>query len=262
MLSTGVALLLLLGALLPTTEATPTPAEPAIPPLVWELVAWTGADGAKTEIQDPSRYTVQFLPDGQLLAKFDCNQGGGGYTASEGQLELTPMRTTLMLCEPDSQGKTFQVILQSATSYELDPDGFLLLRGDKGELRLRPALTGVLWEWQEFQGSDDTIVRPDDPTHYTVEFLPEPKMAIRADCNRAVGDYAVDGPKIDLRVGGVTRAMCPPGSLMDRFLRDLDQVNSHVFRDGKLYLALPVDTGILEFTPVYVAPPKATPVAG
>ena len=36
---------------------------------------------------------------------------------------------------------------------------------------------------------------------------------------------------------------------MDRFLRDLDQVTSHVFRDGKLYLALPMDAGIHAFAP-------------
>lgn len=262
MLSTGVGLLVFLGVFLPTGQATPTAAEPAIPPIAWELVAWTGADGDQTSIDDPSRYTVQFLPDGQLMAKFDCNQGGGSYIASDGRLALTDMRSTLMLCEPDSQGANFQVILQSATSYAFDPDGFLLLHGDKGTLRLQPELSGVRWEWQEFQGSDDTIVRPDDPGHYTVEFLPERKLAIQADCNRAVGVYSADSPKLDLRVGGVTRVMCPSGSLMDRFLRDLDQVSSYVFRDGKLYLALPVDAGILEFTASYVAPPAGTPAAG
>ena len=42
-------------------------------------------------IADPSRYTVQFLPEGRLLARLDCNQGRGGYTAAEGVLTLTPL---------------------------------------------------------------------------------------------------------------------------------------------------------------------------
>ena len=66
---------------------------------------------------------------------------------------------------------------------------------------------------------------------------------------------------MDLRVGGDS-AMCPSGSLMERFLRDLDQVTSHVFRDGKLYLALPMDAGILAFAPTSLAPPAATPAPG
>jgi para-nitrobenzyl esterase len=86
-------------------------------------------------------------------------------------------------------------------------------------------------------------------------------LAIQADCNRAMGTYTVDGPTLDLTVGGVTRAQCPPGSLMERFLRDLDDASSHVFRDGHLFLALPVDAGILEFVPRFHEP-EATPVAG
>ena len=33
-------------------------------------------------IPDPWRYTVQFLPEGRLLTRLDCNQGSGGYTAA------------------------------------------------------------------------------------------------------------------------------------------------------------------------------------
>ena len=78
----------------------------------------------------------------------------------------------------------------------------LLLRGDTGSLHLRPALTGVLWEWQTFQGGDDTMVRPDDPSQYTVEFLPDGTLAIQADCHHATGTYTVDHSTVDLRIGG------------------------------------------------------------
>jgi heat shock protein HslJ len=123
-------------------------------------------------------------------------------------------------------------------------------------------LSGVQWAWQTFQGSDDTIVRPDDPSQYTIEFLPNGTLAIQAACHHAVGTYTVDNSTVDLRIGESTRAICPSGALMDRFLRDLDQVTSHVFRDGKLYLALPMDAGIHAFAPTSIAPPAATPAAG
>jgi heat shock protein HslJ len=69
--------------------------------------------------------------DGQLMAKFDCNQGDGSYTASAGRLALMDMRSTLMLCEPNSQEVNFQVILQSATwsrRWRADPAPTLLAR--------------------------------------------------------------------------------------------------------------------------------------
>ena len=254
--------LFFLASVFPTMQATPTPTAQGIPPVVWELVTLTGTDGVEIDIPEPSRYTVQFLEEGRLAATLDCNQGSAGYTAFDGIIEISDMASTLALCEDDSQAGSFQIILQHVTSFDLDPDGFLLLSGSEGDLRLRPALTGVIWSWQKFAGGDGEVIRPDNPDQYTVEFLPEGKLAIQADCNRAIGTYTVDDPAIDLVVGGVTRMLCEPESLMDRFLRDLDEVNSHVFRDGNLYLALPLDSGILELTPRSIDPAEATPVAG
>ena len=122
-------------------QATPTPPDLGIPPVVWELVSYTEADGVPIEIVDPTRYTLQFQPDGQLLAKFDCNHGSGQYTASDGVLTVSPMATTLILCPDDSQATPFQLLLDAATSYEIDAEGFLLLHGDTGSLRFRTALT-------------------------------------------------------------------------------------------------------------------------
>ncbi len=47
----------------------------------------------------------------------------------------------------------------------------------------------------------------------------------------------------------MTRAQCPPGSLHDRFVRDLGFIRSYTFRDGHLFLALMADGGIYEFEP-------------
>ena len=258
-LAGGILSLLFLFA--PSLQGTPTPASD-IPPVVWELVSLTGGDGVLVDIEDPSRYTVQFLEDGTIAARFDCNRGTGGYTAAGGALTIVQMATTLALCEPDSQAQPFQLILQDATSYEIDAEGILILRGEGGELRFAPQLTGVLWAWREFAGGDGEIVRPDDPGRYTIHFLDDGKLAIQADCNRGFGTFTVDAPRIDLRVGGLTRMACPPGSHMDRFVRYLDEVNSHVFRNGNLYLALPIDSGILEFVPRMAETPNATPAAG
>ncbi len=111
------------------------------------------------------------------------------------------------------------------------------------------SLNGVVWQWEEFQSSDDTLVKPENPEAYTVEFLADGKLSVQADCNRAMGTYKVDGSLLTLEVTGMTRAACPPGSLSDQFLEYLNNVVSYVFQDGDLYLALKFDSGIMKFTP-------------
>jgi heat shock protein HslJ len=257
----ALGFLLLLPSLV-AGPATPTATTSGIPPVIWELVRFRERDRVPVTITEPSRYTVQFLPAGRLLARLDCHHGRGSYTAAAGVLALTPLMLTTAVCSPDAADPRVQTILARATSYAFDPDGGLLLHGDHGSLQLRPAVSGVRWVWQSFQGGDGTIVRPDDPSQYTVAFLPDGTLAIQAACTHAVGTYTVDHATMDLRIGEGTPGICPRGALMARFLRDLDQVTSHVFRDGTLYLALPMDAGILAFAPTSVAPPAATPAPG
>jgi heat shock protein HslJ len=238
-------------------------AGPPIPPVVWELVGYTATNASPVEVAEPARYTLQFLPEGRLVARLDCNQGSGGYTPADGVLTLTPMAATLKLCLPNSQVNDFGRLLHATTSYRFDPDGHLLLRGEDGVLRLQPALTGVLWQWQRNVANDGSVtLTPDHPEHYTVTFLPEDRLAIQADCNRAMGDWTVAGAGIDLRIGGVTRRACPPGSLMHPFLDALDSAVSHAIQGGNLALALPQGGGVMVFAPVFVAPERATPAAG
>jgi heat shock protein HslJ len=249
----------------PALQATPVPPEDTgIPAIVWELIELPGHDGKPVEIAEPARYTIQFLPDGVLAIGADCNRVGGTHKVDGEKLQLELTRSTLALCPPDSQADPFQRLVENATSFSFDPDGHLLLKGDEGTLRFRPMLLGVVWEWQEFQGSDDSQRAPKNPEDYTLTFLPDGKLAILADCNRAMGTYTLEdnGVALNLKVGGVTRMLCPEGSLMHEFLRDLDDVSSHVFRDGKLYLALRIDAGIMEFEARYVAPDEATPEVG
>ena len=256
-------LLALLLAATPLAHATPTPASEApIPPVVWELVAYAEAEGDPVQVAEPERYTVQFLPDGQLAIKADCNSGGATYTAQNGTLQISPIRTTFIGCPPDSQADPFLIVLSAATTFSFDDEGKLTLTGPEGRLTVRPALTAVVWEWREFRGGDDSVVAPDHPEHYTLTFLDDGKLAVRADCNRASGDFTVDGSSLELNAAAMTRAMCSPKSLSERFVRDLGDVRSHVFRDGNLYLALMADAGIMEFTARVPQSPGATPSSG
>jgi heat shock protein HslJ len=126
-------------------------------------------------------------------------------------------------------------------------------------IQLQPILPGVVWQWQGNVSSTGEVTRrPDDPSQYTVEFLPDGTLAIQADCNRATGAYAIAGAQIDLQIGEVTKMACRPGSLTTPFLADLDQVVSRTIQQT-LILALSGGNGVMQFAPVVAAAATASP---
>ncbi len=121
--------------------------------------------------------------------------------------------------------------------------------GTGGAARLQRALTATVWEWQEFRGGDGEVLSPPTPEQYTVTFLADGTLAVQAECNRVSGAYSVDGARIEIDVDPEFGIRCAVSPLASRFLVDLDQVSSYVVWDGSLYLALPMDAGIMSFTP-------------
>ena len=112
-------------------------------------------------------------------------------------------------------------------------------------------LGGTSWQLVKFQGSDDTTLTPDDPAKYTIQFGADGGLSARIDCNRGRGTWKSSGPS-QLQLGplALTRAMCPPGSLHDRIVKDWNFVRSYVIKDGHLFLSLMADGGIYEFEPI------------
>ena len=118
-------------------------------------------------------------------------------------------------------------------------------------------LTGTHWQLVALQSMDDAqgTTQPADPAAYTLHFGPQGRAALRVDCNRAMGTWQAT-PSADGRSGALhfgplagTRAMCPPGSLAPRLMRDLPFVRSYLLRDGQLHLSLMADGGILSWAP-------------
>jgi heat shock protein HslJ len=245
-------------------QGTPAPGTPAagtgIPPVVWQLVKISPASGEELTPKDPSQYTIQFLPDGMALVQLDCNRGSGVYKIDGSNLTIGPIASTLMFCEEGSLDTQFGMALDQVESFAYAEDELVLTLSDGGTMHLTPSLVGVVWEWQDFLGGNGAKTVPDDPSKYTLSFNEDGTFAVRADCNVGSGTYTVNSSSIELKVGPLTRAMCPPESLSDRFLRDLGDTRSFVFRNGELYLALFADAGISRFAAT--APTEATPTAG
>lgn len=109
-------------------------------------------------------------------------------------------------------------------------------------------LGGTSWRLVQFQGGDGSTATPDDRSKYTIAFGNDGRVSGRIDCNRGQGTWSSSGPN-HLQLGplALTRAMCPPGSLHDRIVKDWEYVRSYVLKDGHLFLSLMADAGIYEF---------------
>jgi heat shock protein HslJ len=81
------------------------------PPVVGTVWRWEGTtltDGSRILANDPSRYTIQFVSDGTINVKADCNQVKGVYNLKGSSLTITLGPSTLVACPPDSQAIVYQ----------------------------------------------------------------------------------------------------------------------------------------------------------
>lgn len=114
-----------------------------------------------------------------------------------------------------------------------------------------PSLAGTSWQFVRFQGGDGRVVLPDDESKYTVAFGTDGGVSVRFDCNRGRGGWKSERPgQLTFGPMAMTRAMCPPGSLHDQFVKHWFYVRSYVLSAGRLYLSLMADGGIYEFEPL------------
>jgi para-nitrobenzyl esterase len=120
-----------------------------------------------------------------------------------------------------------------------------------------PSLGGTSWQLVKFMGSDDTTLIPDDKAKYTIAFAADGGLSARIDCNRGRGSWTSSGEgQLRLSPLALTRAMCPPGSLHDRIVRQWEFVRSYLIRDGHLFLSLMADGGVYEFEPIAGSAPR------
>lgn len=101
------------------------------------------------------------------------------------------------------------------------------------------------WHWEGQLAKDKLVI--DQPERYTLEIQPGGKAQVRADCNRGSASYKLDGRDLSFKLGPLTRAACPAGSLADRFLKALESVVGQRTRGENLFLDLPADAGTLKF---------------
>ena len=114
---------------------------------------------------------------------------------------------------------------------------------DLAKLRANP------WQWVSYNGPVESFFI-DQPQNYALTFNADGKVAIRADCNKAVGSYQGEDNRLAIKVGGMTRMACPPESRGVQFVSFLGYGTHYFFEDGYLHIDLFADGGTLVFAPV------------
>lgn len=107
------------------------------------------------------------------------------------------------------------------------------------------ALSSTRWRLVRLESSDGTTIVPVDPSRYTLEFGADGALSGQADCNRIHGRWTASGTSMTLGPFAMTRAMCPPGSLSDRYVRSLESAVSWRVVADRLAIAMRTDAGIL-----------------
>jgi len=109
-------------------------------------------------------------------------------------------------------------------------------------------LTNTAWRLVEIQSMDNQVFIPTVRDAFTLTFHADKRVSVLADCNQAEGTWTHTPPNgLEFGPLAATMAICPPESLHDRFMSDLNHTRSYILKDNRLFLATMADGAILEF---------------
>jgi para-nitrobenzyl esterase len=111
-------------------------------------------------------------------------------------------------------------------------------------------LEGSSWRLVQIAMSDGVTRPAIERSRYTIGFGKEGVLNVRFDCNRGRGSWTSSAPgNLEFGPLALTRALCATGSLHDELVRQWPYIRSYVIRDGRLFLSVMADGGIIEFEP-------------
>ena len=221
----------------------------------WEVSGYNNGKGGFTSLLAGSQVSAVFNEDGSLTGSAGCNTYSAAYQLDGNKITIGPAATTRMFCgEPAGvmeQETAYLQALGKVTSYQIQGDVLTLLDAEGTRMVEYRAnqLVGKTWYLAEIQYMDDTSKTPEDPAQYTVEFLADGSLNIKADCNNASGTYALNGSSLSIVLGPMTLAACPPESLSDEFVNNLGIATAYLFEGNDLFIATQMDGAVMKFTP-------------
>ena len=217
------------------------------------FTSWTVTSIAGTSTIAEAPPTMAFDPAGTVAGTDGCNQYNGTFHTDGGSIQVGPLATTRMACDParNAQATAFGAAFSGATAWRLLESGDLELTGH-GDILASPGvaappsdaappaagLPGTSWTLVDLDGSVefDASVAPN------LVFADDGTLAGFAGCNTYNGSFTLDGSTIDIGPLATTKMACsPPGSDVEAaYLPALDAVGSwEIQSSGELVLSGP-----------------------
>ena len=105
-----------------------------LPGSAWQVITFAG----QTPLADHP-ITFEFDTEGSIAGDASCNRFGGACKIEGNKMEVGPLRSTRRACEPEimQQEQKFLALLGSLTTWEIDAEDTLVLRGEGGEIRAK-----------------------------------------------------------------------------------------------------------------------------
>jgi heat shock protein HslJ len=223
---------------------------------IWSLENYNNGQEAIVSVLEGSEISANFDEGGNVSGVAGCNNYSGTYQVEGDKISIELGPLTMMFCEqPEGvmdQETAYLQALESVASFHILGDE-MIMRNESGQdvLKYKASdLVGYVWMWMEFVENNDTVIHPNMPGNYTIEFMPDGQVAVQADCNQATGTYTVQGSQIDIEIGPTTLAACPEDSLSDEYLRLLGDAVIYFREADFLYLDIMMDTGTMKFLPM------------
>ena len=226
----------------------------------WRLNGYNDGKGGFVSALSGTEITAVFGDDGKVTGSAGCNDYTASYAVEDNAITFGPAATTRKMCsEPEGimeQESAYLAALESATAFQIEGDELTLSNADgirvatftifDAKAAAASGIVGMVWQWVSTQTPTEKIT-VDDPDKYTIEFLPGGQVNVQADCNVAGGTYTTSDSHIKITIATTTLAACPPGSLGDQFIKELNEAVIFLFEGDDLLIDRIYDSGTMRF---------------
>jgi heat shock protein HslJ len=110
-------------------ESPPARQNSEIIGVVWRLREIQRTNGQTVLVDEPDKYTLELLPNGQVRIRADCNRGFGSYTMKGSEISFHKTAYTRAACLPGSLFDVYTRNLQQANSYVIDEGNLYIVYG-------------------------------------------------------------------------------------------------------------------------------------
>ncbi|MCP4358634.1 MAG: META domain-containing protein [Chloroflexi bacterium] len=193
-----------------------------------------------------SETTIAFQ-DGGVNGVAGCNNYFGSYQIDGNHIDMGPIGSTEMFCEPEAlmaQETAYLGTLRLATQFQIEDDQLILMDEEETILLTYTdsepiSLTGTLWQAIGYNNGKRGVISLVEGTEITAVFSKDGRLSGSSGCNNYTSSYTVEGENLTISEQmTVTRRACPPeiGEQENAYLAALLQAATYRIEGDRLQI--------------------------